>query len=226
MTLVAAQKYKEWYEGLVRRRGLSGSRKPSNGHLETLPLDESALEVLGDDAIHTLDDKSSNGSRTYSSGGLTEGTSVALTDDSFEDLGDGTPATLGEDPFETLGDDDPFEALGDVADMTLSDSPLESEPLIGGKDVGSEASAPDALDPNRLKILDGLLEGVGMAAGEALNKGLPTLQETEFWTRNALYAIKYHVLLSIMYSGGYYRDKLVNELRMLFDRGIRSAAAA
>jgi len=45
--------------------------------------------------------------------------------------------------------------------------------------------------------------------------------EVEFNERNALYAIKFHALLSIMYLGrdeGYFRRVLMDELRMIFEK--------
>jgi hypothetical protein len=45
--------------------------------------------------------------------------------------------------------------------------------------------------------------------------------EAEFDERNALYAIKFHVLLSIMYLGrdeGYFRKVMMDELRMILEK--------
>jgi hypothetical protein len=47
----------------------------------------------------------------------------------------------------------------------------------------------------------------------------PSEPQAEFHDRNAVYAMKYHVLLSIMYADNKsFRDKMVEELRMLIDR--------
>jgi hypothetical protein len=44
----------------------------------------------------------------------------------------------------------------------------------------------------------------------------PSEPESDFHERNALYAIKYHVLLSIMYSDRKaFRERMVEELTML-----------
>lgn len=47
----------------------------------------------------------------------------------------------------------------------------------------------------------------------------PSEPEADFYERNALYAMKYHVLLSIIYSdNSSFREKLMEELKLLLGR--------
>jgi hypothetical protein len=60
---------------------------------------------------------------------------------------------------------------------------------------------------------------LGRPCLEAYQKLVPPSQpETDFEQRNAVYAMKYHVLLSILHSGERaFRDILVDELKGLVD---------